>query len=230
MRTDAAQTMLKRRLKQAGLPAHYSPHSFRATGITNFRKMTVLLKPLSESLAMPIAALQNSTTAAAKRCFSKIWSGLGTELEFKESRENFARSILTCLVAIILQMFSNGLNPEYPPDGRSERQSGQEQPYPGRLAYRLLRMPAGRVLIRGMHDNLIAKPNDDMNPGYISAFAALAGSLIGGLTTFAAAWVTQRQQANVQWLLQEKTRRQELYQQFIEEASKLYVDALICAR
>jgi hypothetical protein len=43
---------------------------------------------------------------------------------------------------------------------------------------------------------------------------------------FAAAWVTQRQQANVQWLLQEKTRRQELYQEFIEEASKLYVDAL----
>src|ERR1700759_674880 len=66
-----------------------------------------------------------------------------------------------------------------------------------------------------------------MNAAYVSAFAALAGSLIGGLTIFAAAWVTQRQQANVQWLLQEKTRRQELYQQFIEEASKLYVDALI---
>ena len=45
--------------------------------------------------------------------------------------------------------------------------------------------------------------------------------------TFAAAWVTQRQQANVQWLLQERTRRQELYQQFIEEASTSYVDALI---
>ena len=67
---------------------------------------------------------------------------------------------------------------------------------------------------------------DDMNAGYVSAFAALAGSLIGGLTTFAAAWITQRQQANVQWLLQEKTRRQELYQQFIDEASKIYVDAL----
>ena len=66
-----------------------------------------------------------------------------------------------------------------------------------------------------------------MNPAYFSAFAALAGSVIGGLTTFAAAWVTQRQQANVQWLLQEKTRRQELYQEFIEEASKLYVDALM---
>jgi hypothetical protein len=52
------------------------------------------------------------------------------------------------------------------------------------------------------------------NPGQheyrlFSAFAALAGSIIGGLTTFAAAWVTQRQQANVQWFLQERTRRQE---------------------
>ena len=43
----------------------------------------------------------------------------------------------------------------------------------------------------------------------------------------AAAWITQRQQANVQLLLQEKTERQELYKQFIEEASKLYIDALI---
>ena len=66
-----------------------------------------------------------------------------------------------------------------------------------------------------------------MNAAYASAIAALAGSVIGGLTSFAAAWVTQRQQANVQWLLQEKTRRQELYQQFIEDASKLYLDALL---
>jgi Protein of unknown function (DUF1593)/Phage integrase family len=35
VRTDAAD-MLKPLFKQAGLPAHYSPHSFRATGITNF--------------------------------------------------------------------------------------------------------------------------------------------------------------------------------------------------
>src|SRR5690242_15428263 len=73
----------------------------------------------------------------------------------------------------------------------------------------------------------LAKYRHDMNAAYVSAFAALAGSVVGGLTTFAAAWVAQRQQANVQWLLQEKTRRQELYQQFIEEASKVYVDALM---
>jgi hypothetical protein len=66
-----------------------------------------------------------------------------------------------------------------------------------------------------------------MNAAYVSALAALAGSVIGGVTTFAAAWVTQRQQANVQVRLQEKTRRQDLYKQFIEEASKLYVDSLV---
>ena len=71
--------------------------------------MTVLLKPLSESLAMPIAALQNSTTAAAKRCFSKIWSGLGTELEFKESRENFARSILSASLRLFFRCFLTDL-------------------------------------------------------------------------------------------------------------------------
>ena len=66
-----------------------------------------------------------------------------------------------------------------------------------------------------------------MNPAYVSALAALAGSAIGGLTSFAAARVTQRQQANVQWLLQDKSKRQELYKLFIEEASKLYADALM---
>jgi hypothetical protein len=50
--------MLKRRLKQAGLPAHYSPHSFRATGIANFLENDGTLKPLSESPAMLIAGPQ----------------------------------------------------------------------------------------------------------------------------------------------------------------------------
>jgi hypothetical protein len=66
-----------------------------------------------------------------------------------------------------------------------------------------------------------------MDAAYISALAALAGSMIGGATSLATAWITQRQQAKVQWLMHEKGRRQELYKQFIEEASKLYADALI---
>jgi hypothetical protein len=66
-----------------------------------------------------------------------------------------------------------------------------------------------------------------MDAAYVSAFAALGGSLIGGVTSFAAAWITQRQQAHIQLLLQEKTRRQDLYKQFIEDASNLYMDSLL---
>jgi hypothetical protein len=65
LRTDAAD-MLKRRLKQAGLPAHYSPHSFRATGITNFLENDGTLEAAQRIAAMPIAGLQNSLTAAAR--------------------------------------------------------------------------------------------------------------------------------------------------------------------
>ena len=54
VRTDAAD-MLKRRLKQAGLPAHYSPHSFRATGITNFPENAGILEAAQR---IPYAMMQ----------------------------------------------------------------------------------------------------------------------------------------------------------------------------
>src|SRR5580704_14873693 len=78
VRTDAAE-MLKRRLKQAGLPAHYSPHSFRATASRIFWKMTALLKPLSESPATLTAGRRNSMTDAVRRCSWRIWKGFATK-------------------------------------------------------------------------------------------------------------------------------------------------------
>lgn len=66
-----------------------------------------------------------------------------------------------------------------------------------------------------------------MDTAYISAIAALSGSVIGGLTSLGASWVSQNAQARVQLLLESKSRRQELYKAFIEEASKLYGDALV---
>jgi len=66
-----------------------------------------------------------------------------------------------------------------------------------------------------------------MDTAYISAIAALSGSVIGGLTSLAASWVSQNAQARTQLLLESKSRRQELYKAFIEEASKLYGDALV---
>jgi hypothetical protein len=65
-----------------------------------------------------------------------------------------------------------------------------------------------------------------MNPSIISALAALAEAAIGGLTSILASWWTQHAQAKAQWLMQDNLRRQELYKEFIEEASKAHIDAL----
>lgn len=65
-----------------------------------------------------------------------------------------------------------------------------------------------------------------MDATYLPAIAALAGSAIGGLTSFASASLTQRHQDRAQLLAQDIARRQKLYKQFLDEASKLYADAL----
>ena len=65
-----------------------------------------------------------------------------------------------------------------------------------------------------------------MDNSVISALAALAGAMIGGLTSVLASLMTQRTVARAQWLAQDKVRRQELYKEFIEDASKCYIDAL----
>jgi|SRR5580704_13968486 hypothetical protein len=65
-----------------------------------------------------------------------------------------------------------------------------------------------------------------MNSSYLPALAALAGSATGGLTSFASTWLTQHHQDRANRLSREKTRRRKLYKQFIDEASRLYADAL----
>jgi hypothetical protein len=65
-----------------------------------------------------------------------------------------------------------------------------------------------------------------MNSSIISALAALGGAITGGLTSVLASWLTQHAQARAQWRAQDKLHRQELYKEFIEMASKCYIDAL----
>ena len=64
-----------------------------------------------------------------------------------------------------------------------------------------------------------------METAYIPALAALAGSAIGGLTTLAASWLNQRIQFTAQERSAHLSRREELYRNFIEVASKWYADA-----
>ena len=65
-----------------------------------------------------------------------------------------------------------------------------------------------------------------MDVSIISALAALTGAAVGGLTSGIATWLNHRSQVRAEWILHEKSRRQTLYRDFIEEASKCYIDAL----
>jgi hypothetical protein len=60
----------------------------------------------------------------------------------------------------------------------------------------------------------------------ISALAALTGAAVGGLTSGIATLLNNRSQVRAEWVLHEKSRRQILYRDFIEDAAKCYIDAL----
>ena len=49
-----------------------------------------------------------------------------------------------------------------------------------------------------------------MNVAALSALAALAGSAIGGLTSFLGSWLSQSAQLKAQLFLSDKSRRQKL--------------------
>jgi len=65
-----------------------------------------------------------------------------------------------------------------------------------------------------------------IDAAYISATAALVGAFVGGGTSIATSWLSQKYQTREQRIAREKDARQAVYTQFLNEASKLYVDAL----
>ena len=65
-----------------------------------------------------------------------------------------------------------------------------------------------------------------MDGATISAFAALAGSVVGGVTALGTSWLTQQVQARAQDRAGDRAVREALYRDFIIEASRLYGDAL----
>jgi hypothetical protein len=66
-----------------------------------------------------------------------------------------------------------------------------------------------------------------IDSGYITALAALGGAALGGLTSFATSWTTLRTQMKAQRRDSSKSSRQKLYKAFIDDAAKIYGDALI---
>ena len=65
-----------------------------------------------------------------------------------------------------------------------------------------------------------------MNPNYISAIAGLTGATIGGATSLATSWITQRTQSRQREREMGRARRERLFNAFIEEGSRLYADAI----
>ena len=65
-----------------------------------------------------------------------------------------------------------------------------------------------------------------MDGATISALAALAGSVVGGVTALGTSWLTQQAQAKAQERAGDQATREALYRDFIVEASRLYGDAL----
>lgn len=64
-----------------------------------------------------------------------------------------------------------------------------------------------------------------MNQALIGALAAVLGSLVGGASSIATAWFTQRAQSRRESVNAEIRRREEVYTEFINECSKLAIDA-----
>jgi hypothetical protein len=69
--------------------------------------------------------------------------------------------------------------------------------------------------------------NDHMNTVYVPAFAAFGGSAFGAISTILTGWVTRRRRVRERHYARSVSKRERLYRSFIEEASRLYADALV---
>jgi len=65
-----------------------------------------------------------------------------------------------------------------------------------------------------------------MNSAYLSVFAALSGSLIGALGGIVTTWITLNGQERARRFAETMSRKQNLYGEYIDEASKLLGDGL----
>ena len=61
---------------------------------------------------------------------------------------------------------------------------------------------------------------------YVSTLAALGGTLVGALTSIVSTWFATYRQSKDQRVQRERSELKSIYEQFIREASILYVDAV----
>ena len=64
-----------------------------------------------------------------------------------------------------------------------------------------------------------------MDGGISNGLAAIMGALVGGLASLASTWVSERTRHRRDMLQREISKRETTYSEFIQYASKLYVDS-----
>ena len=64
-----------------------------------------------------------------------------------------------------------------------------------------------------------------MDGGLSNGVAAIMGALVGGLASLASTWVSERTRHRRDLLQREITKRETTYSEFIQHASKLYVES-----
>lgn len=65
-----------------------------------------------------------------------------------------------------------------------------------------------------------------MDQAVFSTLSALAGTVVGGLTSFVTSWFVQHSQARAARLAAEHSKREDLYGRFMDELARLYSQAL----
>src|ERR1700752_2702862 len=66
-----------------------------------------------------------------------------------------------------------------------------------------------------------------MDAAFISAVSALAGSVVGGLTSGLTNWLNQRAQTRAALVTHALSRREDLFRDFMLAASKAYGEAMV---
>jgi len=69
-----------------------------------------------------------------------------------------------------------------------------------------------------------------MSTMYVPALAAFGGSAFGAVSTIISGWMTRRRALRERHHAHAFSKREKLYRSFIEEASRLYADALVSDR
>jgi len=72
-----------------------------------------------------------------------------------------------------------------------------------------------------------ARKESEMDLMYVPALASFSGSASGTLAAILTAWITRRRKDRIRHTLRDTSQREKLYKGFIEEASRLYADALV---